>query len=134
MSTLSAKLALTKTQFLPDVPTLNANLDAIDAAIAGATVQAVDGALAVAPSTVIVTKSTAAALTLAAPVAGTDDGKIIRVVSATAAAHVITGAVGFNGKNASGTATLGAVKGNSVSLLAYNGQWYVFTNIGATLA
>lgn len=105
------------------------------------TVVSVDGAIPVTPGVYSVTKGSAAALTLAAPVAGApsaggDDGCIITVVSETAFAHVITqGTVGFNAKGASGTATFGAAKGNGLQLIARNGNWWVLgANVGVTIA
>lgn len=104
------------------------------------TVVSADGAIPVTPGVYSVTKGSAAALTLAAPTAGDpsaggDDGARIIVVSETAFAHVITCAsVGFNGKAASGTATFAAAKGNGVTLTARNGQWWVLSNVGVTIA
>jgi co-chaperonin GroES (HSP10) len=82
-------------------------------------------ALAVATGTALLTKGTAGTdYTLAAPVAGTDDGKIINIISTTAAAHVVTvGAGKINGAT-NGDATFGGAIGDSVTLVAYNGVWY----------
>jgi hypothetical protein len=134
MSTPTAKIALSKTLLLSDVATTNANLDAIDAAVAGGVALAADGAIAILMGSGMITKGSAAALTLAAPTATTDDYKVLRIASTTAFAHVITCPQGFNGKGASGTATFAASKGSSVTLVAYQGQWYVSANVGATLA
>lgn len=106
------------------------------------TVVSVDGAIPVTPGSYAITKGSAAALTLIAPIAGApsaggDDGVCIYVYSETAFAHVITCAsVGFNGKAASGTATWGAAKGNGLALIARNGQWWVMagSNTGVTIA
>ena len=88
--------------------------------------------------TVFLTKGTASAITVAAPTATTHDGVIIHVVSTTAAAHTITATtIGFNaGDAASDVATLGAAKGNGLSFVAYQGEWYVLPggNTNATLA
>lgn len=86
-----------------------------------------------------ITKGTAAALTLAAPVAGAypagDDGKEMAIYSETAAAHVITSSVdGFNAKGSSGTATFGAAKGNAIFLVARNGHWWSEGVINVTIA
>jgi len=85
---------------------------------------------------VFVTKATAAALTLAAPTATTHDGVEIVIVSTTAAAHTVT--VSTAGMNDLGTSadvgTFGAAKGNGLTLVAYQGDWYVTSNIGVTLA
>lgn len=96
-----------------------------------------DGAISVpnASAMFYITKGSAAALTIIAPTAGTDDFKELTVWSETAFAHVITCAsVGFNGKAASGTATYGAAKGNCVRFVARNGQWWVISNINVTIA
>lgn len=85
---------------------------------------AADGAIAVAPSTVVVTKATAAALTLADP-AVADNGTIIFIISNTAAAHTVTNAgSGFNIAGASGdVATFGGAIGDGLAVVAYAGKW-----------
>ena len=95
-----------------------------------------DGAIALRSHTAIITKGTAAAMTLAAPTATTHDGVIITVVSTTAAAHTVTATtVGFNaGDAASDVGTFGAAIGNCFSFVAYQGEWYVLTNTNVTLA
>ena len=91
-------------------------------------------------STWLVTKGSAAAITLAAPTTGGQnsgghDGLVLSVISTTAFAHVITSAVrGFNGKGSSGTATFAAAKGSAVVLEAYNGDWWVRSVSGVTIA
>lgn len=77
----------------------------------------------------MITKSSAlAALTLAAPTAGVDDGTLITVTSSTAEAHTIT-ATSLLETGGSGvpytTATFAAHAGASVTLMAYNGFWFV---------
>jgi VCBS repeat-containing protein len=85
---------------------------------------------------VFVTKASAAALTLAAPTATAHDGVEIVIVSTTAAAHTVT--VSTTGMNDLGTSadvgTFGVAKGNGMALVAYQGDWYVTSNIGVTLA
>ena len=85
---------------------------------------------------VFITKASAAALTLAAPTATTHDGVEIVIVSTTAAAHTVTvSTTGMNDLATSGdVATFGLAKGNGLTLVAYNADWYVTSNIGATLA
>jgi hypothetical protein len=95
-----------------------------------------DGAISVKGGTVFVTKGSACVLTLAAPAAGEDDGRLLEIVSTTAFAHTVTqSSPGFN-SNGSGSdvGTFAAAKGNGLSLRAYNGAWYVVGNIGVTLA
>jgi len=93
-----------------------------------------DGAITLLSGCVTITKASAAAITLAAPTAGTDDGKVIFVFSETAFAHVITATTGFNRKGSSGTATASAAANNQLILVARNGQWNVQSNTGFTLA
>jgi hypothetical protein len=78
------------------------------------------------PGRYVITKGSAAVLTLAAPIAGVQDGMAIQILSSTAFAHTITsigniqsGAAGVN------TLTFAAFAGASVVLVAYNGKWIV---------
>lgn len=94
-----------------------------------------DGAITIKRGVAYITKASIAALTLAAPTVGTDDFKCLLISSTTAFAHQITGSVrGFNGKGSSGTLTWAAAKGNSIILMAYNGDWWVFAPNGVTVA
>jgi hypothetical protein len=99
------------------------------------TLAAADGAIAPASGLTVITKATAAALTLAAPTTGTDDGKTLTIIAATAAAHTVTQTTpGFNGgSTASDVATFAAAIGNSISLVAYGGKWLVTNLTGVTL-
>jgi hypothetical protein len=82
-----------------------------------------------------ITKGSAAALTINAPVAGDDDGKCIYLVTETAFAHVLTSATnGFNDKGSSGTVTWTAAKGNGVWIYARNGRWWASPASGVTIA
>ena len=94
-----------------------------------------DGAITIQTGTVVITKGTAAALTLGTPTTA-QNGTIIRFVSTTAAAHTVTAStIGFNdGGTASDVGTFGAAKGNGFSCVAYGGQWYVLTNVNVTFA
>lgn len=85
---------------------------------------------------VFITKGTAAALTLAAPTATTHDGVEIVFVSTTAAAHTVTATtIGFNaGDAASDVGTFGGAIGDGLSVVAYQGEWYVTNNVNVTLA
>ena len=99
---------------------------------------AADGAIAIPANdkTFVITKGTAAALTLADPTAGVHDGVTLTIISATAAAHTVSNAAGsgFNGGGATAdVATFGAAKGNNIVLVAYQGDWYVRSSVGATL-
>lgn len=86
------------------------------------TVASGDGALPI-QGLVMVTKGSAAALTLATPTAGTDDGRVLTVQSTTAFAHTITTA--SNKINGSlHIATFDTKAGCVCILRAYNGVWY----------
>jgi hypothetical protein len=112
------------------------------AALTGALQQPVElasanGAIASKSGVVMITKTGAlAAMTLAAPVAGTDDGKLLTVVAATAFAHTVTNASpGFNNAGASGdVATFGGAIGDSMQVVAFNGRWHVLALRNVTLA
>jgi hypothetical protein len=95
-----------------------------------------DGAISAKTGVVVITKGTAAALTLAAPTDVTDDGKQLLIVSTTAAAHTVTNSSpGFNGGGASeDVATYGAAKGNAMRVVAYGATWYAVSLTGVTLA
>lgn len=97
-------------------------------------VASADGAISIKSGTVIVTKGTAAALTLADP-ASSDTGKELHIVSTTAAAHTVTIAGGLNGAGASAdVGTFGAAAGNYVRLVAYNAKWYLQALLNVTFA
>lgn len=81
----------------------------------------------------MVTSSGVDAMTLAAPTSGVDDGVTITVVSAGAHAHTITATGLLNtGASAVNVATFAAHAGASVELKAYQGSWYVVSQIGIT--
>jgi hypothetical protein len=85
-----------------------------------------------------ITKGSAAAYSLAAPVAGLpqnggQDGQVLRIVSASAFAHVITTPSNVLNGNKH-IATFAAAVGNGLELHAKNGQWLVFQNNGVTLS
>jgi hypothetical protein len=94
------------------------------------TVQSADGALNPnSAGTYVVTKAGVCAMTLAAPTAGVDDGKIVEVVSTTANAHTLTATGLFQcGTAAVNLATFAAQAGASVMLMAYNAKWTVLSN------
>jgi hypothetical protein len=96
----------------------------------------VSGAITIKEGTVIITKAGVAVLTIANPTIGDDDGKTLTLISATANAHTLTNAVtGFNaGGAASDVATFGGAKGDNLTLIAYQGVWYVKSLRNVTLA
>jgi len=98
-------------------------------------VASADGAITIKEGVVIITKGSAAALTLAAPTAGDDDGKELTIRSTTAFAHTVTIANGLAGAGASAdVGTFGAAASNGVDLYAYHGAWYARYNLNVTFA
>ena len=94
------------------------------------------GAITLKSGSLFITKSgSLAALTLAAPTAGVDDGKRLRIYGVSAFAHTVTQTTpGFDsGGTASDVATF-ATTGGCLSLEAYNGVWRVCSTYGVTLA
>lgn len=105
-------MAETKTHTSPDVEGLY-EAETISA----------DGAISIKNGLVIITKGTAAALTLAAPTSGADDGKRLTIIDSTGAAHTVTTPTnGINGNKH--IATFGGTVGGYVSLHAQGGVWY----------
>jgi hypothetical protein len=98
-------------------------------------VASADGAITIQTGTVVITKGTAAALTLGTPTTA-QNGTVIRVISTTAAAHTVAAAtIGFNaGDAAKDTGTFGGAIGDGFSCVAYGGEWYVLTNTNVTFA
>ena len=93
----------------------------------------VNGAITIKHGLVPLTKAGVAAMTLAAPIAGTDDGKMLYIIAATANAHTVTIANGLSGVGAGAdVGTFGGAVGDRVVLVAYNGIWYPVVNINVT--
>ena len=91
-------------------------------------------------STYILTKGSAAAITLGAPIAGKPeaggmDGFQIKFIAGSAQAHVVTNASpGFNGGGSGvDAATFGGALGDNLVLEAYNGAWYTVSTRNVTL-
>lgn len=95
------------------------------------------GALSVSSGNYVITKAGVAAMTLAAPTAGVQDGMIIVLISDTAYAHTLT-ATSLLENGASGspytTATFGAYIGANITLRAYNGTWVVIAVSNVSLS
>lgn len=74
----------------------------------------------------IFTKATVAAMTLAAPRSGTDDGLQIQILSSNNQQHTIT-ATGlfYDGAAHVNVATWPANNGGELDLIAYQGKWIV---------
>lgn len=83
---------------------------------------------------VVITKGTAAALTLGVPTTA-QNGVVIEIVSTTAAAHTVVAAtIGFNEGNAGAdTATFGGAIGDGFTVVAYGGEWYILNAVNITL-
>lgn len=111
------------------------SIDASGGAQKTPSVLAADGAIPVVAGSYVITKPSAAALTLAAPTPGTQDGLTITISSASSFAHVIT-ATGLlqTGSAAATTATFAAFQGAGVTLRAYNGKWQVTSAVATTFA
>ena len=87
------------------------------------------------PQTYVITKAGILADTLAAPTATVDDGVEITVVSTTANAHTITATGLLNVGTASvNLATFAANAGAGLTLMAYQGKWYVLCSVGITFS
>lgn len=87
------------------------------------TALAASGAIGLKLGTLYITKAGVAALTLAAPVVGTDDGKVLYIVDTTGHAHTVTSpADGINGVD--DTLTFNGTKGSGCVLEAIQGVWY----------
>ena len=84
--------------------------------------------LPMANGTIFITKGSAAALTLRAPLSGPadsggEDNRMLEITSTTAYQHVITTPTNkVNG--ATKTITLSGAAGDGVRLVAYSGVWY----------
>jgi len=91
-----------------------------------ATAALVDGAITIASGIVAITKGSAAALTIAAP--SSQNGTRITITSTTDFAHVVTftgGTLWDGTAGANTTATFAAVKGASITVVAYGAVWLV---------
>ena len=97
---------------------------------------AASGAVPVRPGAdYVITKAGVAALTLAAPTAGTDDGVTISIISSTLFAHTLT-ATGLlsTGTASVNLATFAAFAGAGLTLKAYQGLWLVTSSVGITFS
>lgn len=94
-----------------------------------------NGAIFVGTGNYIITKAGVLAGTLAAPVAGIQDGTIIVISSGTTNAHTVT-ATGLFGTGAATTdlATFAAFRGAGFTVMAYQGKWLVLSSVGVTFS
>lgn len=94
-----------------------------------------NGAISVASQTALLTKAGVDAMTLAAPVATTQDFMVITVTSTTANAHTVTATALFKTGTASvNLATFAAFAGAGFTVMAYQGLWYVISSVGVTFS
>lgn len=93
-----------------------------------------DGAITIQSGTVVLTKGSAAAITLAAP--SSQDGTTITVTSTTDFQHVITvtGGMWDGTATTNTTATFPAVAGGAITLIAFGTDWYVLNLQGVVCA
>lgn len=101
----------------------------INRSFLGLQVLSADGAvLPKVAATYVITKAGVAVLTLAAPTATTDDGKVITITSNTANAHTLTATGLFQTGTATvNLATFAAFAGASITLMAYQAKWNVIS-------
>jgi hypothetical protein len=87
------------------------------------------------PATYMITVAGVGAFTLAAPTAGVMDGTVIQLVSTTANAHTLT-ATGLlrTGTASVNVATFAAQAGAGLTLVAYQGAYYVTASVGITFS
>lgn len=99
----------------------------------------VNGAVPIAvplvPTVYQINKAGVLADTLAAPVAVTDDGKMIQIMSNTANAHTVTATGLYQSGSASvNLATFAAFAGAQMTLMALNAKWVVMSSVGVTFS
>ena len=117
-------------RFSASNPDLHAGSGSIDSSldlVFGVEVDAASGAIGITEGYVFITDATAAAMTLALPVAGMpsaggDDGRSLVIMNTTTGAHTITTpSNGINGNKH--VATMSGAVTDSIELVAYNGKW-----------
>ena len=99
----------------------------------GVTTISGDGAVTIASGHVILTKGSAAAITVAAP--SSQDGTLITITSNSDYAHVITftGSTLLDGTTgANQTVTMTAFKGSSITILAVGDKWLLLNSSNVT--
>jgi len=97
-----------------------------------------DGAIAVPAGsrTYFITKAGVAAMTLVDPTATTHDGIRLTFIATTAHAHTLSNAAGsgFNGGGAAkDVGTFGGAIGDGITIVAYQGKWWLENSINVTL-
>jgi hypothetical protein len=80
------------------------------------------------------TSAGAMAITLANPIATTDDYKVLHILNAQAQSNYVTVTGGYgNGGTSYDRATFNNAVGNTLTVIAYQGYWYVIGNMGCVL-
>ena len=93
-----------------------------------------NGAITVQDGVAVISKTSAAAMTLAPPGAG-DEGMLLTITAGTAFAHTVTITEGIGGKGASFDVITFAAVGDSITLRAVNLHWVpIGAPYGATIA
>lgn len=93
-----------------------------------------DGSIGIKSGAVLLGSGDALAIDLADPVDDIDDGRVLIITAITAQAHVVTGATGYNGHATETLATFGGAIGDSVQLVAANGEWNVVSAKNVTIS
>lgn len=115
---------------------VGANSKAIQAPAAVQTLTGATGTITKTSGVVVLNRAGVITVTLALPVADTDDGKILEIVSLTAQAHTVALASGTFGSSGAGytTVTFGGAIGDSLIVVAFNAKWYILKLNHATIA
>lgn len=96
-----------------------------------------DGAITVKSGVCTIAKTVAGVVsaTLADPTATTDDYKVLTIINGQTQANTVTSATSFGGGGGGvDLATFANVVGNTLTLMAYQGKWYVIGQLGVTLS
>lgn len=103
--------------------------------ILGCTAKLIDGAISAIPATYFITKGSAlGSSTVANPTATTHDGYVIRFISTTAYAHVVSFNSGKIDGGSNTTVTLGGAIGDGFAVVAYQGVYYMIWSRNATVS
>jgi hypothetical protein len=93
-----------------------------------------NGAITVEDGVAVISKTSAAAMTLAPPAAG-DDGMLLTITAGTAFAHTVTITEGLGAKGGNFDIITFAAVGDSITLRAVNAHWVpIGAPYGATIA
>jgi len=109
----------------------------LNRAVMGYQLLAADGAITVKNGVCVIAKTVAGvvAATLANPTDGVDDFKRLTIINGQAQANTVTLTGGFGGGGTGeDVCTFSGVVGDSLSLLAYGGKWYITGMHQATVA